>query len=65
MTDEMKKDIKFLLDAVDEFQEKYNGIYVTLDHVLGEKEIAANCTISWNYKNFEYIMKYSNGKYTS
>ena len=63
MTEEMKKDIKFLLDAVDEFQAKYNSIYVTLNHCFGECEMVASCTISKDSKIYEMMSKYNNGKY--
>jgi hypothetical protein len=61
---EMEKDIKYLLDAVDEFQRKHDGIYVSVHHCLHDKNIVASATISSNEISFPSISKWSNGEYT-
>lgn len=61
---EMENDIKFLLDAVEEFQKKYNGIYISVNHILNEKDLVASATISTDEVDSPSMNKWSNGEYT-
>ena len=64
LTKDMENDIKFLLDAVDEFQKKYNGIYISLFHILNERNKIAHAAISNDEETFYTMTKWSNGEYT-
>jgi hypothetical protein len=64
MTKEMEKDVKHLADVIDALQKKYDGIYITACHLLGETEVVADVMVSHDNKDFARMIKWGDGKYS-